>query len=135
MSANILDSPMAMIINENVSENRFSDGAKEANVPPPFLKNQPDRVSLTRPVSLLNVLSKVLERWTKDKIEPFVNEILYKFISAYRQKFSSNHVLLRLLEEWKKILRQQKFVGAVIMDLSKAFHCIPHDLLTAKMEA
>ena len=77
---------------------------------------------------------KVLERWTKDKIEPFVNEIMSKFISAYRQKYSSNHVLLRLLEEWKKHLDDKKFVGAVLMDLSKAFDCIPHDLLIAKME-
>ena len=135
MSANILDSPMAMIINENVSKNRFSDGAKEANVPPIFKKSDRSCKLNYRPVSLLNVFSKVMERWTKDKIEPFVNEILSKFISAYRQKFSSNHVLLRLLEEWKKHLDNKKFVGAVLMDLSKAFDCIPHDLLIAKMEA
>ena len=76
-----------------------------------------------------------MERWAKDKIEPFVNEILSKFVSAYRQKFRSNHVILRLLEEWKSHLDNKKFVGAVLMDLSKAFDCIPHDRLIAKMEA
>ena len=135
LSANILDEPLAMIINENVSKNRFSDGAKEANVPPIFKKSARSCKLNYRPVSLLNVFSKVMERWTKDKIEPFVNEVLSNFISAYRQKFSSNHVLLRLLEEWKKHLDNKKFVGAVLMDLSKAFDCIPHDLLIAKMEA
>ena len=72
-----------------------------------------------------------MERWIKDRIEP----ILSKFIFVYRQKFSYNHVLLRLLEEWKNQLDNKKFVGAVLMDLSKAFDCIPHDLLIAKMEA
>ena len=86
------------------------------------------------PVSLLNILSELLERWTKDKMEPFVNKILSNFISAYKQKYSSTHVLLRL-EDWKKHLDEKKFVGEVLMDLSIALDCIPHDLLIAKINA
>ena len=135
LSADILDTPLVTIINESVTNNRFYESAKNANVPP-ILKKADRSCKLNyRPVSLLNILSKILERWTKDKIEPFVNEILSKFISAYRKRYSSNHVLLRLIEEWRKHLDDKKFVGAVLMDLSKAFDCIPHDLLIAKMSA
>ena len=42
---------------------------------------------------------------------------------------------MRLIENWKMELDNKKFVGAVLMDLSKAFDCIPHDLLIAKMNA
>ena len=41
----------------------------------------------------------------------------------------------KVLENWKKNLGNNKIVGAVFMDLSKAFDCIHHDLFIAKMEA
>ena len=44
-------------------------------------------------------------------------------------------MLIRLIENWKQSLANQKFVGVVLIDLSKAFDCIPHDLLIAKMHA
>ena len=52
---------------------------------------------------------------------------------AYRKSYSSNHVLIKLIENWKQLLDNRKFVAAVLMDLSKTFNCIPHDLLIANM--
>ena len=103
MAADILDKPLVDIINDVVSKKKFSEGAKTANVPPIFKKSDRSCKLNYRPVSLLNIFSKVLERWMKDKMEPFINDILSKFISAYRKNYSSNHVILRLLEEWKNI--------------------------------
>ena len=51
----------------------------------------------------------------------------------YRENYSTNHVLIRLIENWKKALGEKFLVGTVVMDLSKAFDCIPHDLLIAKL--
>ena len=56
-------------------------------------------------------------------------------MAAYREHCSSHHVLIRLIENWKNALDEKFFVGTVLMDLSEAFDCIPHDLLITKLHA
>ena len=70
-----------------------------------------------------------------DKLLSHVNDILSDFVSAYRIKYSSNHMILRVIEEWKEKLDKGFFAGAVLMDLSKEFDCIPHDSLIPKLNA
>ena len=43
--------------------------------------------------------------------------------------------MIRLIEDWKSSLDNDYLVGALLMDLSKVFDCIPHDLLIAKLHA
>ena len=44
-------------------------------------------------------------------------------------------MLIEMVEEWKENLEKNFIIGAVLTDLSKAFDCIPHDLLIAKLSA
>ena len=41
--------------------------------------------------------------------------------------------MLRFLEEWRKKLGKNYVVGGVLMDLSIAFYCVPHDILLAEL--
>ena len=106
------------MINRDLESNSFSDGAKIASS---------HQVENHRPVSILNAFSKIYERYIHNSLIPLVDNFLSVFISPYRQIYSSNHILIRLIENLKQSLSKVKFVGAVLMDLSKAFDCIPHE--------
>ena len=113
----------------------FSEEAKVAPARPIFKKNEREKIENYRPVSILNCFSKVYEKFLLEKFKPFINSFLSEYMAAYREKYSTNHVLIRLIENWKKALDEKFLVGTVLMDLSKAFDCIPHDLLIAKLHA
>ena len=66
-------------------------------------------------------MSKIYKRFIHNSISSYVKNILSNFISAYRKSYSSNHVLLRHMENWKKSLDNEGFVGTVLIDLSKVF--------------
>ena len=78
-------------------------------------------------------MSKIYEIFIHNSLSSYAETILSNFISAYRKSYSSNHVLLRLIENLKKSLDKKNFVGTVLMDLSKTFDFISYDLLVAKL--
>ena len=59
---------------------------------------------------------------------------LSPFLTAYRKCYNTQNVLIKMIEEWRENL-DNFFVGAVLTKFSKAFDCIPHDLLIAKLSA
>ena len=48
-----------------------------------------------------------------------MNGFLYQYISAYRENYSSCHVLMKLIENWKESLDKGFAVGALLMDYLK----------------
>ena len=64
-----------------------------------------------------------------------MNQPISNLVSAYRKNYSFQHVLIRLLEEWRKSLDNNYVVGRVLMDLTEGFDCVLQDVLIAKFEA
>ena len=117
-------------------KNVFSDSAKVALIRQIFKgKGARTEIKDYRPVSILNCFPKVYERFIHENLMSSVTNFLSDFVSAYRKGYITNHVLLRLIENCKAALDSNLFAGAVLMGLSKAFDCIPHDLLIAKLHA
>ena len=130
MSASVIDCHLSNIINCDISKDKYSD---HANSRPFFKKDDSTKIKNYRLVSLLNLFSKIYEKFFHENLTNYVNTFLSKLISAYRKSYSKNHVLIHLIENWKKSSDEKRFVGAVLMDLSKAFDSILHDLLIAKI--
>ena len=86
-------------------------------------------------MSILKLLHKSLREHTKTTTCGKNEQLFSLFISAYRELCKMQHVLITLIEEWRKNLDNNEFIRAVLMDLLKVFHCIPHDLIIAKLAA
>ena len=50
-------------------------------------------------------------------------------------RYSTQHALSNLLFNWQNCLDKSGVVGIILMDLSKAFDCLPHDLIIAELHA
>ena len=133
--SHILSKPLTMIVNSGIRAHIFPENEKIASVTPVYKSGDKLRKENYRPISILNVFSKVFERFLYNQLNAHFNNILSQFLSAYRKHFSTQHVLLRIIENWKLHLDNNKIVGALLMDLSKAFDCLPHELIIAKLAA
>ena len=69
------------------------------------------------------------------QIEEFFENKLSKKLCGFRKKYSTQVALIKLFENWQSSLDKNEIVGTVLMDLSKAYDSIRHDLLIAKLSA
>ena len=88
-----------------------------------------------RPVSILSNISKIYERCKYDQIQLFFDSLLSKYQCGFRRGYNAQHCLITLVEKWKKSVDNSGAFGALLTDLSKAFDCLPHELLIAKLDA
>ena len=113
----------------------FPDKLKLADVSPIFKADDSTLKFNFRPISVLPALSKVLERIMAKQMTPFANTRLSSLLCGFRDGYSTQHALFRLIEACRSTLDKKGYVGMVLMDLSKAYDCLPHDLLMAKLAA
>ena len=69
------------------------------------------------------------------QMSAYFDEIFSKYQYGFRKGYSSQQCLLALLEKWKAAVDKGKVFGALLTDSSKAFDCLNHELLVAKLNA
>ncbi len=80
-------------------------------------------------------MSKLFEKSINLQLSAHFENFLNPFIGAFRQSMGCQSTLLRLVEDWRRALDSNEYVAAILMDLSRAFDSLPHDLLLGKLRA
>ena len=108
---------------------------KIADVFPVHKKDEKTLLKNYRPISLIPLVSKLFERNMYNQISQYINTFLSPCLFGYRQGYSTEQCIVIMNEAWKKALDNKRYAGAILTDLSKAFDCLNHDLLIAKLKA
>ena len=88
-----------------------------------------------RPISVLSSLSKVSERLLLKQFLPFIKKTLGDS-ARFQKGHSTQLALFRVVEMVRRCIDKGGVVTSmVLMDLSKAYYFLPHDLLIAKLDA
>ena len=121
--------------NNLLSWSTFPTGMKYADVTPIYKIDDKTEKTNYRPRSILLNLSKVYERLMYNQICSHFDSVFSKFQCGFWKGFNAQHCLLTMVEKWGKTLDEGGETGTVITDISKAFDCIDHNLLIAKLNA
>ena len=126
---------LTTIFNLCLAENYFPNELKNGDISSLYKKDDPLNKKNYRPITVLSSTSKILERLLYDQLMEFAENFLSPLVCAFRKGYNTQHALLRFLETCKTTLDKGGYAGALLMDLSKAFDCIDHELLLAKLHA
>ena len=134
-SAMVTAETLLQLFKQALTTGEFPSNLKNADVTPISKKNNPLSKKNYRPISVLPVISKVFEKLMQNQINLHIETFLSPYLCDYKKGFNSQHALISLIERWRKSLDNKGYGGAVLMDLSKAFDTLNHDLLIAKLHA
>ena len=134
--APILKLPLCLLFNLTLSTCRFPTQWKLANVTPVFKKDNPSKVNNYRPISLISVLGKVMERCIYKHFYNILlkNSIITPHQSGFTPGDSAINQLLSLTNEFGKALDEGKEIRVVFCDISQTFDRVWHKGLLNKLE-
>ena len=119
--------------NNAIEISTFPEQLKYADVKPVFKKDLQTDKKNYRPISILPNVSKIYERCINKQLEEYFQALLSNYQCSFRKGCSVINALIPIVEKWKKFIDAGGTFVALLTDLTKAFDCLPHELLIAKL--
>ena len=134
--SNALATPIAQVCNLSIKLSTVPDACKIAKLKTLYKKGNKTEPKNYRPISLLPLISKILEKVIHDQPMEFVTKhhLLYKFQSGFRKLHSTDSCLSFLQDKIAKGFDSGLMTGMILIDLQKAFDTIDHEILINKMK-
>ena len=134
--AEILAKPISQICNLSIKKSQFPSQCKIAKVTPLFKKGSKTDPKNYRPISLLPILSKVIEKVVYEQTQKYldISNVIFRYQSGFRKNFSTDWCLSYLSNKILNGFDSGLYTGMILIDLQKAFDTINHCILLKKMK-
>ena len=136
-AAEIVAKPLTKLINASLTSGFIPDDWKCAKVTPLFKKGKKNEMDNYRPISVLPVASKLLERAVHSQLYTFLNEhhLLNPYQCGFRKYHSTESAAISFTDSVRRGMDQGLLTGAVFIDLRKAFDTVDHETIAAKLKS
>ena len=125
------------VVNLSIQQQIFPHQWKKAKVIPLHKKDETIYPKNYRPVSLLPIFSKILERAIFAQVVKYfeANSLLHPNHHGFRQKHSTCTALVQMIDTWVEAFDAEEISAVLMLDMSAAFDLVNHELLVKKLEA